>query len=223
MASPLGVVRNDYRKNPKKSDIETPKVVCVRIYEIVEKYCLDILNKEDCFSILDPSVGNGNLLKPFDDNLNKFNYNNIFKVGVDTKQLNEINPNVNVFINIPFEKTNVFDYNIHIPNFKPDIVLCNPPFNQGCGRKLYAEVFLRHCIDLFGDNIPMVFIVPMGFRLNQRKISNRWKWLKDNIEISSILSLPLDIFNGVEFHCEVLFFNFPEGVLKPHYFLKEVK
>jgi hypothetical protein len=37
--------------------------------------------------------------------------------------------------------------------------------------------------------------------------------------ISSIISLPRDIFGSVDFHCEVLLFNMPR--LKPHYFLED--
>ncbi len=62
----------------------------------------------------------------------------------------------------------------------------------------------------------------MGFRLNQRKISKRWKWLRDNCPpITSIISLPLDIFDNVQFHSEILIFNVPK--LKPHYFLPDLE
>jgi len=60
-------------------------------------------------------------------------------------------------------------------------------------------------------------IVPHGFRLNQKQDSKRYQWLRDNLEITSSLSLPLDIFDGVKFHSEVLFFNVPN--IKANYFL----
>jgi type I restriction enzyme M protein len=62
--------------------------------------------------------------------------------------------------------------------------------------------------------------VPMGLRLNQRLCSARWRWLRDcGTRITSIISLPLDVFTGVEFHNEILIFNVVG--LRPHYFLPE--
>lgn len=98
-----------------------------------------------------------------------------------------------------------------------DLCVCNPPFNLGIGRQLGSEVFLRHILKTCG-NISIVLFVPMGFRLNQRKQSKRWRWLRDcSAKITSIMSLPLDCFENVEFHSEVLFFNAPH--LQPHYFI----
>ena len=60
----------------------------------------------------------------------------------------------------------------------------------------------------------------MGLRLNQRKHSTRWRWLRDTkAQITSIITLPLNIFSEVEFHVEILVFNVT-GV-RPHYFLPE--
>jgi type I restriction enzyme M protein len=102
----------------------------------------------------------------------------------------------------------------------PDLVLCNPPFNGAPGKRLYNEVFLEHIIKLFGPKIPVVMFAAMGTRLNQRRKSKRWRWLRDcGAEITSIVSLPLDIFDDVEFHNEILMFNV-QGV-KPHYLLPE--
>ena len=139
-------------------------------------------------SVFDPCVGGGNLLKPFKDRA---------KIrGIDIKQGTD------------FLKT--------IEPIREELTLCNPPFNLGVGRKLGSEIFLEHIVKLGGKKI--VLFVPMGFRLNQRIKSRRWKWLRDKMpQITSIISLPLDIFKGVQFHSEVLIFNAPE--LKPHYFL----
>ena len=102
----------------------------------------------------------------------------------------------------------------------PDLVLCNPPFNGAAGKQLYPEVFLRHAFRLFGETVPIVLFTPMGFRLNQRRRSARWRWLRDTrANLTSIVSLPLDIFPGVEFHAEILIFNV-KGI-RPHYFLPE--
>jgi hypothetical protein len=77
-------------------------------------------------------------------------------------------------------------------------------------------VFLDQILNVCGKT-QIALCVPMGFRLNQRWTSKRWRKLSQDprLEISSILSLPLDCYDGVQFHSEVLFFNSPH--LKPHY------
>jgi len=102
-----------------------------------------------------------------------------------------------------------------------DFVIMNPPFNLGgTGRKLSVEVFMDHVLDCLPEinTIPIIMICPMGFRLNQRIRSKRWRKVRDNYPpITSIISLPLDIFEDTQFHCEILCFNCDK--FKPHYFL----
>jgi type I restriction enzyme M protein len=103
-----------------------------------------------------------------------------------------------------------------------DLVLCNPPFNQEQDSPAVykPEQFLRRIVEVVLPKTPIALIVPMGMRLNQNKGSKRWRWLRDRAPaISSIVSLPRDIFGSVDFHCEVLLFNMPR--LKPHYFLPD--
>jgi type I restriction enzyme M protein len=58
----------------------------------------------------------------------------------------------------------------------------------------------------------------MGFRLNSKKSGKRWIKFTNQVypAISSIISLPRDIFPQVEFHSEILIFNITG--LQPHYF-----
>lgn len=115
----------------------------------------------------------------------------------------------------------IFDRNFfdETEKINADCVIVNPPFNQdtkGQGRKLLPEAFLDKIIELCGKDIPIILITPMGFRLNCGKTSKRRKKLIGEYpEITSIISLPLDIFEGVKFHTEILCFNLPQ--LKPHY------
>jgi len=149
-------------------------------------------------------LGTGNLLRPWrqkvltygcDTNIENFRFADKFVHGA--------------FENLPLW-----------PHSSPELIICNPPFNQGGGKKLYPEVFLRKIIDLFGPDIPVVLFVPMGFRLNQRLRSARWQWLRDaGPALTGIISLPLDLFPGVEFHNEIVVFNFP--VSPVHQFLPE--
>jgi len=185
MASPLSVKKNNYIKNPKRSDIETPLEVAEFIASLFPnvKY------------VFDPCYGNENLLKPFYKR-------NIKCGGCEIKGGN--------------------DFLKRIEKIDADVVICNPPFNLGVGKKLGSEVFLQKILSLLVKSTPIVLFVPMGFRLNQRKTSKRWKWLRDNCPpITSIISLPLDIFKNVAFHSEILIFDAPQ--LKPHYFLKKTQ
>lgn len=146
----------------------------------------------DTQSVLDPCSGDGNLLQPFRER------------GCAC---------------IEFEIKRGTNFLSHSKPVQVDVCVCNPPFNLGVGKKLGSEIFLNHILEVCGL-IPIALFVPMGFRLNQRKSSARWRALRfAESKITSILSLPLDIFDGVEFHNEVLFFNAP--FLEPHYFLPE--
>ena len=99
-----------------------------------------------------------------------------------------------------------------------DFVIMNPPFNIGTGRKLSVEVFMDKVLELVDNNIPIIMITPMGFRLNQKQNSKRWRKIRDEYPpITNIISLPLDIFEDTLFHCEIICFNCEK--LKPHYFL----
>ena len=99
-----------------------------------------------------------------------------------------------------------------------DFCIMNPPFNIGKGRKLSVEVFMDKVLSLVDNQIPIIIICPMGFRLNQRIKSIRWRKIRDTYPpISSIISLPLDIFEDTLYHSEIICFNCEK--FKPHYFL----
>lgn len=143
--------------------------------------------------VLDPCKGSGNLLVPFT------------KHGCTT---------------ISYEIKDGQDFLEYTGELICDLVVCNPPFNLGVGKRLGSEIFLEKIVNVCGLYVPIVLFVPMGFRLNQRKISGRWKWLRDEMpDITTIISLPIDAFDDVLFHSEILIFNAPN--LKPHYFLTD--
>ena len=186
MSSPLSVKKNDYIKNPKRSDIFTPPWVCEFLHRIIsERYNVK--------TIIDPSAGSGNLTRPW-------------------RETTKV---------IEFEIKRGRDFLEHRHKiFGVDLVLCNPPFNLGVGRRLGSEVFLEHILKITRFNVPIVLFVPMGFRLNQRKQSKRIRWLRDEVPpITNIVSLTLDVFPSVQFHSEILMFNMP--LLDPHYICLE--
>jgi hypothetical protein len=180
MASPLTVKRNEYRTNPKRSDIPTPLWLCEQVASLFP----------DVQTVLDPACGDGRLLAPFKRRGCK-------TVGYDVKQGT--------------------DFLFGVEPVVCDLCVCNPPFNLGVGRMLGSEVFLRKILARCG-NVPIALFCPMGFRLNQRMNSARWKWLRDECpaKITSLMALPLDCFEGVEFHAEIVFFNARH--LEPHLF-----
>lgn len=223
--NPLSTSRNDYYNNKKNSSIMTPLKVSNFIFKLIEQY-IYVLKKYNNnipltnFKILDPCCGKGNLLKPYCKSFPLF-----FECfGLDIKKYNFV-------CDFTFKEQNFLDWN-NSENVKPNLIICNPPFNNENeinskwmkenkkGKGLLPEIFADKIFELFGVEQPLVLFTPMGMRLNQRKKSSRWRKMRDKYpEITSIISLPLDIFPNVEFHNEILIFNIQE--LKPHYFLPE--
>ena len=202
------VDRNNFYKHQKKATIFTPDYVSEFLYSLIYKH----INKTGL--VLDPCVGQGSLLKPF--KRNGFNV-----LGIDIE-------------NQGFPKTIVKNY-LEVKKGeikkKVSLVIMNPPFNidgktkkyiqeNYGGRPLLPEVWFSKAIELFGHNVPIVMFTPYGFRLNQSDTSKRWQKFitKEYPEITSIVSLPKDVFDGILFHSEVLIFNLPQ--LKGHYFLE---
>ena len=103
-----------------------------------------------------------------------------------------------------------------------DLVLCNPPFNNAeeYSHVLLPERFLARIVQVVPPGTPIALITPMGLRLNCGKGARRYRWLRDECPpITSIVSLPLDIFLGCKFHSEILLFNMPK--LGAHHLLPE--
>ncbi len=205
------VDRNNFYKEQKKATVYTPDILSQFIFSILSpRFSKDTL-------ILDPCVGNGSLLKPFQSNGYK-------TIGVDIE-------------NQGFENTVVRNYlslfsTLHLTTADlctPGLIIMNPPFNiddktkayikkNYKGRPLLPEIWLQKTIALFGKKIPMVLFATYGFRLNQTIHSKRWQKFLNNEypPIKSIISLPKDVFQDILFHCEILIFNI--NGLQPHYF-----
>ncbi|MHB9070248.1 MAG: N-6 DNA methylase [Sedimentisphaerales bacterium] len=193
---PYNVKNNNYSKNKKNSTIYTPEKASLYLYNLLK-------SRIDPKIVLDPAIGKGSLTNPW-----KRKYRKIIGVDINISGKNHCD----TFLHCKFEEIKEWKYET------PGLVICNPPFNGAQGKKLYPEVFLRQIVRLFGNQIPVVMIVPMGMRLNVRVESKRWMWMRDTLEISSIISLPINCF-GLEFHTEILVFNVPD--MKAHYFLYE--
>jgi hypothetical protein len=199
---PISVKKNNYIKNKKNSMVLTPLWLSKFIYNLISKNIFNL--------ILDIGCNNGSLSYFFRkkhtvcgiDIFDEYNLSKLFGFYYFKKD----------FLNLKKEKWNI----------KPDLILCNPPFNDSTGKykkKLLPELFFKKIIEIFGYKIPFVLFVPMGFRLNQKKSSTRYKYIRDcGAELTSIISLPIDTYDNVLFHSEILIFNIFN--LKSHYFIE---
>jgi len=190
---------NNYHEKPKSSNIQTPPAVSQFIYELLKgKFIKEWRNQ-----ITDPCCGQGNLLKPWKE------------AGFNTYG-NDID--INYLEQGLAQGACDFLKKEPVPILPPHLVLCNPPFN-GYGHKLGSEVWLDKIIELFGKEIPIVLFAPVGFCANLTLNNKRHEKFENGTypPISSRITLPKNIFEGVIFHSEILIFNL-QG-LKSHYFL----
>lgn len=199
------VDRNNFYTEQKNATVYTPEPVSRFLFNLVSKH----ISKRG--TVLDPCVGKGSLLMPFEeDGFRTF--------GIDIEDQGYPNTVIENFIAVQ-----VGQYP------KPSLVIANPPFNVDTktkdlisadyGRRpLLPEVWLQKIVQLWGTETPIVLFTPYGLRLNQSLNSKRWrKFLNgDYPRISSIVALPKDVYEGVIFHSEVLIFNMPK--LQGHYF-----
>jgi len=230
MSGPISVNKNNYHKN--NSIVYTPDILCKKLVDIYESSRTD--TDKDKKIIFDPCTGTGNLLRYFkiyfDQYNNEYFRNHYLTFGMDIDD-NKDRKYCDKFIKqnfLSWEPTN---------KIKPDLVIMNPPFNRELdnetikwmkehklGKALLPDLFLKQAFDLFGHDQKVIMITPMGFRLNQRMISKRYKEYSigkyGDSKITSIMSIPLDIFPEVQIHIEILFWNI-KGI-EPHYWLDSV-
>jgi hypothetical protein len=205
------VDRNNFYKNEKKATIFTPDFVSEFLYDLLHSHI-----KKDSGVIVDPCVGQGSLLKPW-------RRNGYDVIGIDIERQGFPNTKVKNYLEV--QKGEI--------DRKISMVIMNRPFNIDTktkqyiqehhgGRPLLPEVCFAKAIELFGSDVPIVMFTPYGFRLNQTESSKRWmKFINDEYPpITSIISLPKDVFENILFHSEILIFNLP--LLGGHYFVKDI-
>jgi len=197
--------KNNYHQKPKPSTIYTPPAVSQFIYELLK----DKITKRGI--ILDPCCGMNSLLNPWNAKYSqRAKENNYQTYGIDINAYTPSNYTTNFLLMSPSQIQK---------GFTPTLILCNPPFN-GYKNRLGSEVWLDKIIELFGKEVPIVLFTPIGFRLNLTLGSPRHKKLSEGTypPITSQITLPKNIFEGVKFHSEILIFNIPG--LENHYFYK---
>ncbi len=181
------VQRNKYYSNTKSHVIFSPPPVCDWLRKILEPEMGEIE------TVFDPSVGSGNLLAPFKDKTT---------IGCDIEDFGaEIDQ---------FFKDDFLTWKGDFPQI--DLVNMNPPYNHSkesakrWGKtNLLPELFAEKCFKLFGKDTKMILFTPMGLRLNTRcytkKQGDRYRNMRDNFgKITSIISLPLDLFPNPDFN-----------------------
>lgn len=203
------VDRNNFYKHEKKATIFTPDYVSEFLYALISPHI-----RKSKGIILDPCVGEGSLLKPWKKNGYKV-------MGIDIEHQGFPHTKVKNYLEV--EKGEIKE--------KVSLVIMNPPFNidgktkayiqqHYGGRPLLPEIWFAKAVELFGKGVPIVMFTPYGFRLNQTENSKRWvKFVNEEYPpITSIISLPKDVFEGILFHSEVLVFNIHTE--QGHYFVK---
>ena len=202
------VDRNNFYKNEKTATVCTPDYVSDFLFSILAPE----IEKDGL--VVDPCVGAGALLKPW----KKRGYRTI---GIDIERQGYPGTIVKNYLEVVHGEL----------EGKPSLVIMNPPFNidgktkdyikaHYGGRPLLPEIWFQKALELFGTGVPIAMFTPYGFRLNQSESSSRWrKFIEGSYpEITSIVSLPKDVFYPILFHSEVLIFNIPK--LKAHYFVQ---
>ncbi|WP_119565114.1 SAM-dependent methyltransferase [Vibrio cholerae] len=184
---------NKNHNDIKNSTVYTPKV-------ITDFLMKEVYSKLNIKKVFDPAIGSGNLVRDLKEQ-------GVYVIGNDIEDVCDC---ADEFYQSDFEQ---FDKKLK----DVDLVVMNPPFNGHPNRKLFPEIFIDKVFEMFESKVPVVAIVPTGWRINQRVKSKRWRKIRDNQKISSLITLPLDVFEGVQFHTEIVIFNI-DG-LEPHYFL----
>jgi len=183
----------------KKSVVITPDFVADEIYQNLKRYPIK--------NILDIGCWNGSLSRPFKKKRNT----KITGIDID----NTFENNFDKFIHKDFLKTTAADFEV-----KPDLILSNPPFNKN-----YPYMFLNHIIDLFGNHIPIVFIVGSWFSTTSNK---RMEYL-NTLNITRKTTLHKNTFKdcGVSIDSNILYFNIKQKTqidfLKPKKLEKKQK
>jgi len=209
---------NDYINNPKNSCIKTPRSFGEFLYNNIKLWTPDqiVSNK---LTVLDIGCAEGNLSWKFSED-GRFN---IYGVDVDDYS-KEFNGEF-------FQKDFLEGYDEKFCNLKPDLIFCNPTWNNP--KKLYGkvylpELFLKKIFILYGTDVPIVFLTSYTLIMNVRCTTKkamlggitRQSWLRDcEAKITSILEMPLDFFPDVKMWWHTLFFNF-QG-LDPVWFLPQ--
>ena len=194
--------------NHTKSDIITPDNISL----IMSKYL------KDNGTLLEPSVGTGNLLKY----LNLNNYDSIDIFDIKKEYLDKIIIQDNI---IKINKYNE-DFIKYTPNKKYDNIILNPPYIRiqhlsedyrkfiknnytfcNTGNFDIYYIFILKCLSLLSNNGIMVAIIPNSYLYNKSSTKLR-KYLIQNKLINEIIDYKTEkIFKGISTYCCITIFT----------------
>lgn len=195
---------NKNHENKKNSTVYTPECITEFLHRMIIPH---IQKSGDSLKVFDPAIGKGALTK-------QLKSNGAYVIGNDIEDVSKYGVQADDLYQGDFEK---FDKSLG----DIDLVIVNPPFNGHPSKKLYPEVFLDKIFELCGYDIPTIIITPSALRNNQDIKSKRFRKMRDIYgQITSTITLPLNIFDEVAIPTEILIFNI-EG-LQPHYFLDNI-
>jgi len=233
----INISKNNYYNKPKENCIETPLSLADFIFNMFDDtVMLRNESSSDTLRVWDIGCGKGNLSRPF----KKAGYR---CTGIDINYwYKEFYPGKFIPCDFIAQSTELLQK--FSSKYTDHLILCNPPFNyrdgstpeevltywkgQGFEKEpLYPHVFLHKIFEVFGTRAKVVLFVPMGFLRNQRilkkgNFSERYQWLVDTEEqITSILTVPMNMFEGVLVHSDILFWNI-QG-MRPHYMYEQAE
>ena len=195
---------NKNHANKKNSTVYTPSCITEFLHRMIIPH---IQKSGDSLKIFDPAIGKGALTK-------QLKSDGAYIVGNDIEDVSKYGVEADELYQGDFKG---FDK----PLNEIDLVIFNPPFNGHPSKKLYPEVFLDKVFELCGYGVQTIIITPSALRNNQDIKSKRFRKMRDIYsQITSTITLPLNIFDGVALPTEILIFNV--GGLKPHYFLDNI-
>lgn len=169
-------------RGSEQPEVETPAHVAEFIYQTVS----EVLRPQ---TVVDIGIGLGSLSRPWglDSRI----------IGIDRRSIGRVHSDK--FLNIDF-------LTIPQPTFKPDLILCNPPWSGY--RPMPPYLFLKKAHELWGTKVPGVWIVPAAFLHNLTGHSYRYGFLHD-LNITGSTPLPMNTFPGYKVWAVILFINLP--------------
>jgi predicted RNA methylase len=156
----------------KDSIVETPKILAEDIY--------NTLKRKPFKNILDIGAFKGKLSNPFTKKTNTK------IIGIDV--IDDYKDSFDKFILKDYLELTKKD----IEGLNIDLIISNPPFGKHLEHgELYPHLFIKKTIELFGENIPMVFIVPQWYLSNSKKRMDDL----NKLNITKITYIHKNIFN----------------------------
>jgi len=177
--------------HPNKTTTNISKKSVVLTPSHVSKYIYDSVKRHPYKKILDIGCWDGSMSKYFSRKKNS----EIIGLDIDNTYSN----NFDKFIHQDFLSLKKKDI-----DFKPDLILTNPPFNDN-----YPFLFLEKIIELWGSNVPIIMISGHWFSSGSSK---RMEFL-NTLKITKKTTLHKRTFEecGVSIESDIIYINIKQS------------